>query len=83
MFSLHRQGVFESDWPSTAVVAVLAPKDMVLYVPPSLECSGYWVKRTVNDYVSDLVEVMQTAIWGILPSHTHYSSSSRTLVKVE
>ena len=80
MFSLHRQNVFESDWPRTAVVAVIPPIGKVLYVPPCHECSGYWVKRSSYDYVSDLVEVVQTAVWGILPSHTHYSTSSRTLV---
>ena len=81
MFSLHRQKVFESDWPSTAAVALHTPGKS-LSIPPVLECGGYWLPRGSVDYVAELVDVVKTAVWGILPSHIHYSSSSRGLVKV-
>jgi hypothetical protein len=81
MFSLHRQKVFESDWPATAAVALHTP-GRSLSIPPVLECNGYWLPRGPADYVAELVDVVQTAVWGILPAHIHYSSSSRGLVKV-
>ena len=81
MFSLHRQKVFESKWPSSAVVALSAP-GRPLIVTPNIECGGYWVPRGATDYVTELIQVLQSAVWGILPTHTHYSSSSRGLVQV-
>ena len=83
IFSLHRQHVFESDWPSSAVVTVRSASDRAVQsVKSGLECGGIEISRGASDYLGELVEVVQAAIWGILPSHTHYSSSSRSLVQV-
>ena len=83
MFSLHRQSLFESDWPSSAVVAVRTAGGQPLEsVRSGLECAGRELPRGYNDYIGELVDVISAAVWGILPSHTHYSSSSRSLVQV-
>lgn len=83
MFSLHRQHIFESAWPSSAVIALRTSHDRpVSSIHSGLQCGGMEVPRGSSDYIGELVDVIQAAIWGILPAHTHYSSSSRSLIQV-
>ena len=83
MFSLHRQHIFESAWPSSAVIALKTSNNRPLpFIYSGLECGGVEIRRNNMDYTGELLDVIQAAVWGILPAQSHYSSSSRSLVQV-
>ena len=83
IFSLHRQHVFESAWPSSAVIALRTSNNQPLpFIHSGLECGGIEIRKSNMDYMGELLDVIQSTIWGILPAHSHYSSSSRSLVQV-
>ena len=70
-----------SDWPTSAVVTLRGRSGTPLPgVRSGLDCGGSELPKSAEDYTSDFLNEMLSALHGIVPPHLHYSSSSRRLV---
>ena len=71
----------ESDWPTSAVVTIRGRSGTPLPgIRSGLSCGGVELSKTSEDYVGDLLSAVLSALYGLVPPHLHYSTSSKRIV---